>query len=384
MGNTWSPPANCLQIVLRGGGKECEFGPLRIEEHTVANDQRLLSAGVSGEEARHYVRGVNDHVAKGSKRYRPPLLGCVAFVFLGAALFGIMMSVFHEEDRLRCKKDLCDVEGGEDPLVDDCCVFWCCGNTMRTGGATGRTGEAALPERPEETTTGVHRPYDRWDIWANETYFGDTERCSLYDGSEHLEEHDANHDCSTCPALDHPPGGCKTRFEGKASSEGVGWPLLFLIPFLLPVPFIVAITCAQAFATPRLYAEAFDDWRARGIVAHVQFVGGGKHSPNYLRLFFPPGQVVQMAPQGYAQPGTFMVQVPPGAPAGQLMQIQSPGGVTMQIQVPAGVAPGGRFAVANPAPPSMDVVVGQVQPAAYAAEPDGPILQAKAVPEGGW
>ena len=66
------------------------------------------------------------------------------------------------------------------------------------------------------------------------------------------------------------------------------------------------------------------------------------------------------------------------------MQIQSPGGVTMQIQVPAGVAPGGRSAVANPAPPSMGVVVGQVQPAAYAAEPDGPILQAKAVPEGGW
>lgn len=127
----------------------------------MANDQRLLSAGVSGEEARHYVRGVNDHVAKGSNRYRPPLLGCVAFVFLGAALFGIMMSVFHEEDRLRCKKYLCDVEGGEDPLVDDCCVFWCCGNTMRTGGATGRTGEAALPERPEETITGVHRPYDR-------------------------------------------------------------------------------------------------------------------------------------------------------------------------------------------------------------------------------
>ena len=29
-------------------------------------------------------------------------------------------------------------------------------------------------------TVVTTRPYDRWDVWANETYFDDTERCSLY------------------------------------------------------------------------------------------------------------------------------------------------------------------------------------------------------------
>ena len=65
MGNAWSPPPNCLQIELRGGGKQCDCGPIRIEEETVANDQRVL-ARVSGEEAREYIRGVNAHVAKHS------------------------------------------------------------------------------------------------------------------------------------------------------------------------------------------------------------------------------------------------------------------------------------------------------------------------------
>ena len=62
MGNAWSPPPNCLQIELRGGGKQCDCGPIRIEEEQVANDQRVL-ARVSGEEAREYIRGVNAHVA---------------------------------------------------------------------------------------------------------------------------------------------------------------------------------------------------------------------------------------------------------------------------------------------------------------------------------
>ena len=68
--------------------------------------------------------------------------------------------------------------------------------------------------RGHELTT---RPYDRWDVWANETYFDDTERCSLYgEQSWHSEkkyERDAGWGCETCP------GGkskCRTMFEGKA------------------------------------------------------------------------------------------------------------------------------------------------------------------------
>ena len=110
---------------------------------------------------------------------------------------------------------------------------------------------------------------------------------------------------------------------------------------------------------------------------------GGKHSPNYLRLWFPPGQAMQMQPvaTGPVVTGqnTFMVQVPPGAQAGQMMQVTSPAGVAMQVQIPAGMYPGSTFAVASPAAPAMGVVEGVV-----AEEAGEPVLQAKVVPEREW
>ena len=110
---------------------------------------------------------------------------------------------------------------------------------------------------------------------------------------------------------------------------------------------------------------------------------GGKHSPNYLRLWFPPGQAVQPVITGPVVTGqnTFMVQVPPGAQAGQMLQVTSPAGVAMQVQIPAGMYPGSTFAVAPPAAPAMGVVEG----VSYAAEEEGePVLQAKVVPEREW
>ena len=67
------------------------------------------------------------------------------------------------------------------------------------------------------------------------------------------------------------------------------------------------------------------------------------------------------------QPGTFTVQVPPGAQAGQIMAVTSPAGVAMQVQIPAGMYPGATFAVASPAAPAVGVV-----------------LQAKVEPEREW
>jgi len=135
---------NCLQIELRGGGKQCDCGPIRIEEAQVANDQRVL-ARVSGEEAREYIRGVNAHVAKHTGKYRWPICGCLACFVLGAVLFGVMMGVFFEENRLRCKGKLC--ERGEDPLVDGCCIFWCCGDDIDGG-----KYHHELPARPYNTS----------------------------------------------------------------------------------------------------------------------------------------------------------------------------------------------------------------------------------------
>ena len=80
------------------------------------------------------------------------------------------------------------------------------------------------------------------------------------------------------------------------------------------------------------------------------------------------------------QPNTFMVQVPPGAQAGQMLQVTSPAGVAMQVQIPAGMYPGSKFAVASPAAPAMGVVEG----VSYAAEAGEPVLQAKVVPEREW
>ena len=65
-----------------------------------------------------------------------------------------------------------------------------------------------------------------------------------------------------------------------------------------------------------------------------------------------------MQMQPVVQPGTFTVQVPAGAQAGQMMQVTSPAGVPMQVQIPAGMYPGATFAVASPAAPAVGVVEG--------------------------
>ena len=90
-------------------------------------------------------------------------------------------------------------------------------------------------------------------------------------------------------------------------------------------------------------------------------------------------QMQPVATGPVVQPGTFMVQVPPGAQAGQMLSITSPAGVAMQVQIPAGMYPGATFAVASPAAPA----VGVVQGVSY-AEAGEPVLQAKVVPEREW
>ena len=244
----------------------CGFGSLFIQEDAVANDKRIL-AHVSREEARTYIRGVNAHHEKGTRRYRLLMRGCLACFLLGAALFGTLMGVFREEPRIRCEGRLC--EPGEDPLVDGCCVFWCCGE--KNGRNNGRWQNHELPARPYNTS---------WDVWSDETYLGIDERCSLYDdGDEHRpEDHtprDANYECGSCPATNY---GCRTMFEGNAKEYEVTWPLLFLIPYLLPIPFLIALICASACAVPRLYEEAFADWRDRGVLICVEIKFQAPHA----------------------------------------------------------------------------------------------------------
>ena len=258
---------NCLQLEV-GPRDECQcppnwIRPLSIVPGAVARDPRV-QAHVSYDEAVIYVRGVNARIANHRSCWYKPFLAC--FV-IGAAVFGGMQGAFYEEPRIRCKGRVC--ERGEDPLVDGCCVFWCCGE--KNGRNNGRWQNHELPARPYNTS---------WDVWSDETYLGIDERCSLYDdGDEHRpEDHtprDANYECGSCPATNY---GCRTMFEGNAKEYEVTWPLLFLIPYLLPIPFLIALICASACAVPRLYEEAFADWRDRGVLICVEIKFQAPHA----------------------------------------------------------------------------------------------------------
>ena len=129
-------PKPCLQIESAAAGSSATAVHLVDRVRSPWPSRPAHVARVSGEEAREYIRGVNAHVAKHTGKYRWPICGCVASFVLGAVLFGVMMGVFFEENRLRCKGPLC--ERGEDPLVDGCCVFWCCGDDMNGRGREGR------------------------------------------------------------------------------------------------------------------------------------------------------------------------------------------------------------------------------------------------------
>ena len=304
-------PPECLQIVLSAG---CCGIPLLIEEDSVANDQRVL-AHVSCEEARTYIRGVNAHHEKGTRRYRMQMRGCFACFLLGAALFGTLMGVFQEEKRLRCQGRICG--RGEDPLTSGCCNFWCCGEEMKGKKKQGcEPRKKVTGKRKKNDDLSVYctelpaRPDDRWDVWANETFFDNAKRCALYDEKHDKlkkldEKRDAGWKCDSCPGalLQNEDGGqlayCRTMFEGKVKEHETWWPTLFVIPWFLAIGVLLKILwCDLPKAHHGIYAEAFEDWRARGVVTHIEFQGAIKKkkksskpgTPNYLRLYFPAGK----------------------------------------------------------------------------------------------
>ena len=312
---------------------------------------------------------------------------CVTWALISGAF--IMNAVLYEEPRLRCDARDGVCRGG-DPLVDNCCVFWCCGKEM-----AGRNRRVAADrELPA-------RPYDRWDVWANRTHFNNTAGCSINDKKFDGEKNDRDYDCLNCPLTRKRKKcnghgnckkvnrACKTMYEGKASHYAVEWPrldLLFLASVLLVSCMLSAFGTLYHRMYREVYDEAFAEWRRRGIVTHVEFVPAtGTHgvaSAAYLRLFFPIASgadgtigsnvvttpsspsmftarvapvvpVATMAaspvvPVATVAPSTFTVQVPPDGSAGQTMQLQAPNGVILQVQIPFGCAAGSTFEVAMP------------------------------------
>jgi len=269
-----APPPNCLEITSTS---TCNGPVSSIDENKIANDPCVLRAGVSQEEARIYIREVNAHLAKSiiSPKNTYVFVGFITFVtwaFISVAF--IMNAVLYEEPRLRCDARDGVCRGG-DPLVDNCCVFWCCGKEM-----AGRNRRVAADrELPA-------RPYDRWDVWANRTHFNNTAGCSINDKKFDGEKNDRDYDCLNCPFTrkrkkcdrghcEKVNRACKTMYEGKASHYAVEWPRMDLL------------LCASVFAAGcmlsllytfyhmkirEVYDEAFAEWRRRGIVTHVEFV----------------------------------------------------------------------------------------------------------------
>ena len=281
---------NCLQLEV-GPRDECQcppnwIRPLSIVPGAVARDPRV-QAHVSYDEAVSYVCGVNARIANYRSCWYKPFLAC--FV-IGAAVFGGMMGAFHEEPRIRCKGRVC--ERGEDPLVAGCCMFWCCGQEMKAdkvrrrrlrGRSRGGGGSKGGKKKNNVESSRGHklktRPYDRWDVWANETYFDDTERCTPYETDYTVEKkgkldekRDAAWACDTCPAFLLGTGmKCRTMVEGKARRHETAWPLFLLIPFLLPLVLYFTVACTTLTCQAQLlYKRAFEEWRARGVVICVE------------------------------------------------------------------------------------------------------------------
>ena len=280
-----APPPNCLEIMSTSS---CNGPVSSIDENKIANDPRVLRVGVSQEEARIYIREVNAHLAKSispKKEYVfVGLITCVTWAIISVAF--IMNAVLYKEPRLRCDARDGVCRGG-DPLVDNCCVFWCCGKEM-----AGRNRRVAADrELPA-------RPYDRWDVWANRTHFNNTAGCSINDKKFDGEKNDRDYDCLNCPLTrkrkkcdgngncEKVNRACKTMYEGKASHYAVEWPrmdLLFCASVLLVSCMLSAFGTLYHRKIREVYDEAFAEWRRRGIVTHVEFVpatrGEGGASP---------------------------------------------------------------------------------------------------------
>ena len=204
-----APPPNCLEITSTSTCNGFGNPVSSIDEDTIANDQRVLRAGVSQEEARIYIREVNAHLAKS---IRPKdiyiisgFMTCVTWALISGAF--IMNAVLYEEPRLRCDARDGVCRGG-DPLVDNCCVFWCCGKEM-----AGRNRRVAADrELPA-------RPYDRWDVWANRTHFNNTAGCSINDKKFDGEKNDRDYDCLNCPLTRKRKNAMATAIARKSTAR---------------------------------------------------------------------------------------------------------------------------------------------------------------------
>ena len=364
-------------VGLRGGGQDCDCGPVRLEESTLTNDARL-TARVSQAQIRDKVAHVNSTISTGTKFPRPlfwSLACCSAFGFV---LFVTLMAILSRPALISCKGGLC--APGQDPLVDSCCVFWCCPGPEATS--------EAYEVLPRDDLRSVGSPLlPAWDVYADADVMGE-DVCFAYkqsDNDEKAEDDEATPGCSFCGEEDERrrlaeegTKACGTRVDGRASFlEAVGWPAVFVIlwlgPFISGLVYVTVLNCKLG----SIISEGFADWQQQGIITGVYFKQGSKHSRQALYLYVPPApQPVQMMPPGGVQmmpvQGQYVQQ------PGQIVQpsyVQQPvvmQGQVMQPQVAYAQPAQGQVTYAQP-----QVVQGQVMP-----QPEQGYAQGQVVTQG--
>ena len=178
---------------------------------------------------------------------------------VGIIVFSVMMGVFHQEHVLVCdaKNGACDP--GQDPIVDDCCVWWCCESADAAEDATKFT----LGSRP--VVNGSLAP---WTVWGDETMFdvtgercvaippGDAlsdDYCDVADGYADQKDDAACMECAACG--DDAADPCVTRSDGKARPFEHTWPLAFLVFLIGPFFGLIFILIRQGQAVSGRRAE---------------------------------------------------------------------------------------------------------------------------------
>ena len=246
---------------LCGGGR-----PPRVDVNEIANDPRVRAHGEAP--AAILALGVNERVSREYAKYRRPVRLCLGVLVVGSVLYQVMYSLFYVPGRLRCDAGAACGTNGTRQALDGCCNFFCCSNGM------GDSRELPV------------RPYGRWDDWLNAT----GPACAIYEQPDELRRKDAYYECDNCAEEEW---RCGTFYEGRASHYEVAWPLVFWIPILGSIVAMVVLPQLKFGQLRRVYAEAFADWLARGIVTHVHVVRGCTLKPKALRLYF------ERPPEGY-------------------------------------------------------------------------------------
>ena len=293
-----------------------------LDGNDMAGDMRLRSV-ITEAEIREKVRSTNERVAKEATVGKGPVFGLCCCGLIGVVIFSVMMALFLRNEVIECDERNGVCAAGADPLVDECCVFWCCAGNLES-----MKSDATLRLGPERPYAGAP-----WDVWGDPAVVGEADVCHEYESDEDVEDEDtqATRSCKYCGGTESEDEGedegreCVTMSDGAASiSEAVTWPLVFLIWLLGPWACLIGLAIFFGCKLEGILRSSFDDWRARGIITGCRYCPGGKHRRAYFELYI--NAALQQPAMMMAQPGGVAMQPMMQPMQGQVMMQPMQGG----------------------------------------------------------